>query len=165
MRRDLETDGMSLEGKHIAIKNLRSQAVNISTTRVIFPSTASPGQCRVQVPVGQYGRQWISIRWTDIFNCSKHRRRIEKKPWDCHHPNHLDLEAQICTTFLGGRCLCPYALAGQALQQKTTHQRIANYRISRSRRVIENISGKVHSTTGTEAKSCERHCVNMCGAT
>ena len=73
---------------------------------------------------------------------------------------------------LGGQCLCPYVLAGQALQQKTTDQGGQNSQLQdiqeSCREYLWNISGKVQGTVdyhGAEAKSCEGHCVNMPGIT
>ena len=74
----------------------------------------------------------------------------------------------------GGRRLCPDALAGQALKQTPTDQRRENSQLQDiqgeegGRELIfytcQEIQGAVDHH-GTEAKSCTRHCVNMCGTT
>ena len=96
--------------------------------------------------------------------------------WDSHHLNHLDLGVGGKSTLLpaGGRCLHPDALAGQALQQTTTDHRIENSQPQDTqgekggRELIwytcQEIQGAV-SHHGAEAKSSQRHCVNMCGTT
>ena len=60
-------------------------------------------------------------------------------------------------------------MAGQALQQKTTDKGGENSQLQdiQGQEGHWNISAKVQGTAvhhGAEAKSCEGHCVNMCGA-
>ena len=80
----------------------------------------------------------------------------------------------ICTTSFCGRCLCPYVLADEALQQKRTNQGRENNQLQDiqgqegGRECLWDISGKVQGAAdhhGAESKSYERHCVNMCGTT
>ena len=88
--------------------------------------------------------------------------------------NHLDLGARSTLLPVGGQCLCSYALGGQAIQQMTADQRGEKSQLQDiqgqggGRQLISNTGGKVQGAADhheAEAKSCERHCVNMCGTT
>ena len=52
----------SLDENTLLSRSPRSQAVNISTTRaILLPGTFGFSRCRLHVPVGQCGGQWVII--------------------------------------------------------------------------------------------------------
>ena len=75
-----------------------------------------------------------------IFNHSKLKRRIENGTLGIPPPESLGPGGQIRTTSCWGRCLCPDAwlMKPYSRRQLTREERIANYRISRGMRVVEN---------------------------
>ena len=68
---------------------------------------------------------WASGSSSDaqIFNRSKLRRKIENRTLGIPPPEPLGPGGESTLLPLGGQRLCPYALVGKALQQKTTDQR------------------------------------------
>ena len=63
LKKDLETDGMSphavgaLDGKRIA----SSDSEYFKLQGLLLPGTFGFSRCRLQVPVGQHGCQWVII--------------------------------------------------------------------------------------------------------
>ena len=72
---------------------------------------------KITDPVGQRGASG-SLSDAEIFNRSKLRRRIENGTLGLPPPEPLGPGEGGRSTLLpaGGQCLCPDALAGQALQ-------------------------------------------------
>ena len=50
--------------RNMAVERDVKQQINLN---LLLSGTASPGRCRVQVPVGQCGGQWFMVRCTDIY--------------------------------------------------------------------------------------------------
>ena len=100
----------------------------------------------------EYKFLWVNVGASgsssdaQIFNCSKLRRKIEN---GLPQPEPLGPGDQIYTTSFWRTMPLPYALAGQALQQKTTDQRKENSQLQDiqrqegGRECLCNISGKV----------------------
>ena len=74
----------------------------------------------------------LMLRYSTAANW---KEELRMEPWDYHHLKHFGpggggggVDGRDRSTLLpvGGRCLCPYALAGQAIQQMTTDQRREN---------------------------------------
>ena len=142
-------------------RSQRSQAVNISTTRVsVF----------LWVNVGSSG----SSSDAHIFNRSKLKRRIKNGNLGLPPPEPLGPGGSDLHYFLLGDytfALMPLLVKPYSKRQLTREETIAKYRIFRGRRVVENashISEQIQGTGdnhGAKAKGGERHCVNMCGTT
>ena len=105
-----------------------------------------------------------------IFNHSKLKRRIENGRFRLPPPEPLGPWEPDLHYFLLGDdafALMSWLIKPYSRQQLTREERIANHRISRWRRAVDNsfdtpeIQGAVDHH-GAEAKSCQRHCVNMC---
>ena len=72
---------------------------------------------------------WVNVGASEsssdaqVFNHSKLKRGIENGRLEIPPSEPLGPGGPILHYFLAGRrCLCPYALAGQAIQQTTTDQ-------------------------------------------
>ena len=106
-----------------------------------------------------------------IFNFSKQKRRIENGTLGLPPPEPLGPGGpDLHYSLLGDDAfaLMPWLVKPYSRRHLTREERIANYRIPRGRRVVENSFGILQGAGdhhGAEAKICERHCVNMCGTT
>ena len=108
-----------------------------------------------------------------LFNRRKNFPRPQKKNWEWNlgtTTTRTTWTREVRSTLLPleGRHLYPYALVGQALQQKTTDQRRHCGQLQDiqgmegGQECLWDTSRKVQSVTdhyGAEAKSCERFCV------
>ena len=162
----------ALDGKHIAIKKPK-KSVNISTTRatsLVLLALVNAAYKFLWVNAGATG----SSSDAQIFNRSKLKRRIENGTLGLPPPEPLGPGGPNLHYFLledDAFSLMPWLGKPYSRHQLTREERIANYRISREeggRELIwytcQEIQGAVDHH-GAEAKSCERHCVNMCGTT
>ena len=109
-----------------------------------------------------------------IFNRSKLKRRIEngtlglppRKPLG---PGGPDLHYFLVQD--DAFAVIPWLVKPYSRRQLTREKRIANYRISRGRMVVENAFGILGSRfrvllgTLEQRPKVVRHCVNMCGVT
>ena len=94
--------------------------MNISITRLLTLLALVDAEYKfLWVNVGASG----SLSDAQIFNRSKLRRKSENGTLGLPPPEQLGPGGPDLHYFLfGGQCLCPYALAGQTLQQKTADQ-------------------------------------------
>ena len=110
-----------------------------------------------------------------IFNCSKLKRRIENRTLGLPPPEPLGPGGPDLHYFLLGNnafALMPWLVKPYSRCQLTREEGITNYRISKGEKggreliwyTCQAIQGAVDNH-GSEGKSCERHCVNMCGST
>ena len=79
-----------------------------------------------------------------IFNCSKSRKKIVDGTLGFHHLNPWGREDQICTILLGDNAfaLMPWVVISNSRVQLKREEKMAHYRVSRGRRVVENAFGK-----------------------
>ena len=109
-----------------------------------------------------------------IFNRSKLNRRIENGTLGLPPPEPLGPRGPNLHYFLLGNdafALVPWLVKPYSRRQLTREERIANYRISRGQEgggeLFWYTCKKIQVAAdhhGAEAKSGQRHCVNMCGA-
>ena len=164
-----------LDGKHIAIKKPKKSCSEYFNYKGYFSLIL------LTLVDADYKFLWAnagasgSSSHAQIFNHSKLKRRIENGTLGLPPPKPLGPGGQIYTTSLLGDdafALLPWLVKPYSRRQLTREERIANYRISRGeeggRELIwytcQVIQGAVDHH-GAGAKSCERHCVNMCGTT
>ena len=109
---------------------------------------------------------------TQIFNRSKLKSRIENGTLGLPPPEPLGSGGPDLHYFVLGDdafALMPWLVKPYSRRQLTSEERIANYRISTGRRVVESSFGilvnrfRVLLTTMEQRPKVVRHCVNMCG--
>ena len=116
--------------KHIAMKKPKKSDIDYYNYKGFLPGSPGPGQCRIQIPVDKLWVKWFLLRYTD-FQQSDLREKIEEGgPY--LHCFLLDDDAFA---------LMPWIMKPYSRRQLTREERIANYRIFRGRRVIENAFG------------------------
>ena len=105
-----------------------------------------------------------------IFNCRKLKRRFENRTLGLPPPEPLGPGGQIYITSCWGTMPLPLCTGWSnhtADDNWPEEERIANYRISRDRRVVGNSFGilvrRFPVLMTIMAENCERHCANMCG--
>ena len=181
LRRNLETHGMyhnavgAQDGKHIAMEKPKNSGNEYFTYKgyfsVVLLALVDAEYKFVWVNVGSSG----SSSDAQIFNRSRLNIKIENGTLGLPPPEPQEPGGPNLYHFLlRERFLCCHALAGQALQQKTTDQGGENSQLRDIQRqeggqlYFLSICRKVQGTAdhhGAKARSCERHCVDMCGTT
>ena len=163
----------ALDGKHIAIKKPKksgSEYFNKDYFSPVLLALVDADYKFLWVNAGASG----SSSDAQIFNRSKLKRRIENGTLGLPPPEPLRPGGPDLHYFLLGDdafALMPWLVKPYSRRQLTREERIANYRISRGRIVVESSFGilvkrfRAVDYHGAEAKSCERCCVNMCGTT
>ena len=118
----------AIDGKHIAMKKpKKSGSGPLQLQGLLFPGSPGPGQCRIQIPVERNLREKIE---DDSLRLPASEQLGEGGP-DLHY-FLLDNNAYV---------LMPWMVKPCSRRQLTREERIANYRISRGRRVVENAFG------------------------
>ena len=135
-----------------------------------FPGAASPGQCRIQILVD---RLWVRGSSSDaqIFNRSDLREKIKDGNLGLPRTTEPLGEGESdFPNFQDAFTLLPWMVNPYSRRQLTREERIANHRISKSRRLLENtwwnISEPIQGVTVhhvAKAIGCQRHCFYMCG--
>ena len=165
----------ALDGKHIAIKKPKKSGSEYFNYKGNFSLIL------LALVDADYKFLWINVGASgsssdaQIFNRSKPKRRIENRTLGLPTPEPLGPGGPELHYFLLGDdafALMPWLVKPYSRCQLTREERIANYGISRERRVVENsfwytcqeIQGAVDQQ-GEESKSCQRHFVNKCGTT
>ena len=121
MKKDLETDVPhtvgALDGKHIAIKKPKKSGSEYFNYKGYFSVVL------LALVNADYKFLWVNVESSgsssdaQIFNCSKLKRRIENGTLGIPPPEPLGPGgARYALLPAGGRCLCPDALAYEALQ-------------------------------------------------
>ena len=115
-KRSSEPDGMSLDGKHITIKKPKKSKSEYYNYKGFFSLVL------LALFGAEYRFLWVNV-WSSRFS--------------------TDAQIFNSSNLLGHDAFCFDAMACESLQQKqlTREDRTANYRISRGRRVVENVFG------------------------
>ena len=107
----------ALDGKHIAIKKPKKSGSECFNYKGYFSVVL------LALVNAEHKSLWVNVRSSgsssdaQIFNCSKLKRRIENGTLGIPPPEPLGPGGPDVHYFLlGGRCLCPDALAYEALQ-------------------------------------------------
>ena len=122
--------------KALLSKSPRNQTVNISTIRATSPWYFGFSRCRLQISGSSSDAQ--------ILNHSKLKRRTENRTLGLPPPEPLGPVGPDPHYFLLGDdafALLPLLIKPYSRRQLTREETIANYRISRERRVVENSFG------------------------
>ena len=134
----------ALDGKHIAIKKPKKSDSEYFNYKGYFSlvllALVDADYKFLLANAGASG----SSSDAHIFNRSKLTRKIENRTLGLPPPEPLGPGGARCTLLpAGGRCLClmPWLVKPYSRRQLTREERIANNRISRGRRVIENSFG------------------------
>ena len=101
-----------------------------------------------------------------IFNRSNLREKIEDSSLGLWHLNPWVIEGHICTTCWVMKPLMPWMVEPYSRRQLTREERIASYRISRGRRMVENAFGILVSqfrVLEQRPRVVKRHCVFIYG--
>ena len=169
----------ALDGKRIAIKKPKKSGSEYFNYKgyisLVLLALVAAEHKFLWVNVGASG----SSSDAQIFNCNTLKRRIENRTLRLPPPELLGPGRPYLHYFMLGDNTfalfpCTYALAGQAIQQTTTGQRGENGQLQDIQgheggwEFIWNSGWKVQGAAdhhGAEAKSCERHCVKICGTT
>ena len=149
----------ALDGKHIAIRKPWKSGSEYFNYKGYFSLVL------LALVDAEYKFLWVNVGVSgsssdaQIFNCSKMKRRIENGTLGLPPPEPLGPGGSDLHYFLLGDdafALMPWLVKLYSRTQLTREERIANYRISRGRRVVENAFGKqVQGTVndhGAEAK-------------
>ena len=122
------------------LRNQRNQAVTITTTRVFFSGDASPGQCRIQIPVDRWIDCGSSSSSSDAQNFNRSDlREIKDDSLGLPPPEPLGEGGPDLHDFFlcdDAFALIPWNLKPFSRRQLTREERIVNYR-----RVVENAFG------------------------
>ena len=143
---------------------------NRGEAMVFFPGSPRPGRCRIQIPVDRLWVKWFLFRRTDFqqkqFEGEDRGRHLGAScTWTAE-------EGPALHYFLLGNdafALIPWMVKPHNTRQLTREERIANYRISRGRRVVENAFGILVSQISVLLGTMEqrprvvRYCVYVCG--
>ena len=162
----------ALDGKHIAMKKPKKSFSEYFNYKGYFSLIL------LALEDDDYKFLWVNVGASgsssdvQIFNCSKVKGRNGNRtlvllPTEPLAPGEPDPHYFL----LGDNdfALMPWLVKPYSRRQLTRKGRKANYQIYRGgRECLWNISGKIQGAAdhhGAEAKSCERHYVNMCGTT
>ena len=134
----------ALDGKHIAVKKPQKSDSEYFNYKgyfsVVLLALVDADYKFVWVNVGASGSSFDA----QIFNSSKLKSRIENGTLGLPPPEPLGPGGSDLHYFLLGDdafALMPWLVKPYSRQQLTREERIANYRISRGRRVVENLLG------------------------
>ena len=134
----------ALDGRHVAVKKPKNTGALFHNCKGLFSIVM------LALVDGQYKFRWVDVgtagscSYAQMFNASQMKRRIEDGRIDFPDPASITQ---------GGRDVPYFILADDAFALKTwlmklygrrmltREERIANYRISRGRRVVENAFG------------------------
>ena len=134
----------ALDGKHIAIKKPKKSGSEYFNYKGYFALVL------LALVDADYKFLWVNVGAsgsssdTQIFNCSKLKRRIENGTLGLPPPEPLGPGGPDLHYFLLGEdafALVPWLVKRYSRRQLTREERMANYRISKGRRVVENSFG------------------------
>ena len=163
----------ALDGKHIAIKKPKKSGSEYFNYKGYFSLVL------LALVDADYKFLWVNVGSSgsssdaQIFNRSKLKRRIENGTLGIPLPEPLGPGgggADLHYFLLGDNAfaLMPWLMKPYSRRQLTREERIANYRISRGRRVVENSFGilikifRVLLTTMEQRPKVVRHMVLTC---
>ena len=165
----------ALDGKHIAIKKLKKSGSEYFNYNGYFSLVL------LALVDAEYKFLWVNVGASgsssdaQIFSCSKLNRRIENGTLGLPPPEPFGSGGPNLHYFLLGDnafALMPWMDTPYSSRQLTRQERIVKLQDilgqEGGRELFRYASEKIQGAAdhhGAEAKSCQRHCVNMCGAT